>query len=91
MMTMKEKLQIHREVERADRESRIWYQNNLILDRLTAAFPIGTLVENFGVLAIVDGYRVRTGTQSYTGDLILKDPYSGQRWIGNTDCCMVSA
>lgn len=88
-MTMKQKLQIHREVERMDMEHRIWFHNNQIIDRLTDTFPPGSMVENFGVLAIVDGYKATD--MSYTGDLILRDPVTGQRWIGNPEYCTAIA
>ena len=88
-MTMKEKLQMHREIERMDREHRIWYHNTMILNQLTDTFPIGSRVENFGVTAVVDGYKARD--LSYTGDLILLDPETGQRWIGATQYCTAIA
>ncbi len=91
MMTMTQKLQMHREIEREDREHRTWHHNNLILDRLTSTFPIGTMVENFGVAAEVVGYQVAAATLTYTGDLILEEPESAMRWIGNPDFCMAIA
>lgn len=91
MMTMTQKLQMHREIEREDREHRTWHHNNLILDQLTSTFPIGTMVENFGVAAEVVGYQVAAATLTYTGDLILEEPESAMRWIGNPDFCMAIA
>ena len=91
MMTMEAKLQMHREIEKADREHRIWHHNNQMLNRLTASFPIGSIVENFGVAAEVAGYQVAAGTHAYTGDLILEDPESGLRWIGDPNYCMAIA
>ena len=88
-MTMQERLRIHRAVEAADREHRIWYRNTQMLDRFYATFPIGRMVENFGVTAEVVGYQVRG--MSYTGDLILQEPETGLRWIGNPEYCTAIA
>ena len=85
-MTMKERLQMHRAVEAADWEHRRWYLNSLMLERMTENFPIGATVENFGIRATVAGYQERNG--SYTGDLILQEPETGMRWIGNPDYCI---
>jgi hypothetical protein len=88
-MTMKEKLKIHAWIEKEDRDHRIWFMNHQILEHLTGTFPIGTVVENFGVVADVIGYHV--AGQSYTGDLILQEPESGKRWIGNPNYCTAIA
>ena len=87
-MTMKEKLKIHAEIEAADRRHRIWFMNAEILDKLTDAWPIDSIVENFGILAKVVGYDARG--EAYTGDLILQDLETGLRWIGKTDFCRAS-
>lgn len=88
-MTMKERLKIHAGIEAADREYRIWFRNNEILDHLTDVFPIQAKVENFGVIARIVGYAVRD--KVYTGDLILEDLETGLRWTGNPDFCRVCA
>ena len=88
-MTMKEKLKIHAAIEAADREHREWFLNSQKLNQLTDVFPIGTMVENFGVVAEVVGYH--TVNRSYTGDLILEEQESGLRWIGNRNCCTAIA
>lgn len=88
-MTMKEMLKIHAQIEAEDREHRLWYRNNLTLERLTGTFPIGTVVENFGATASVVGYQTRN--LSYTGSLILEEPETGLRWIGSPDFCTAIA
>lgn len=88
-MTMKEKIRIHAAIEAADKEHRLWFLNSQTLDWLTASYPIGAMVENFGVLAEVVGYQARG--KAYTGDLILREPETGMRWIGKTDFCRVCA
>ncbi len=88
-MTMKEKIRIHAAIEAEDRAHRIWFWNNQMLEHLTGTFPIGTTVDNFGVIASVIGYQARE--QTYTGDLILEEPETGLRWVGNPNYCTAIA
>ena len=88
-MTAREKIRIHAAIEEADREHRLWYLNSRMLDHLTETFPIGTTVENFGVIASVIGYEARERT--YTGSLILEEPETGLRWVGSPHFCTAIA
>lgn len=89
MMNMAQKIRIHKAIEAEDRAKRTWYLNNLMLEKLTESFPVGSLVENFGTVAEVVGYQA--AGQKYTGDLILREPETELRWIGSPQYCSAIA
>lgn len=61
--------------------------NTQVLDRLVETFPIGQVVENFGLRAKVSGYHW-SETLGYTGSIILTDVHDGSRWVADPDKCV---
>lgn len=56
------------------------------LDQLVDTFPIGLVVENFGIRAKVVGYQYSASLAEYTGNLILSD--TACKWVADPDKCV---